>query len=103
MSHQPGYQALQRAAEGAVAALRAMQRPSGELPTYEAATPDMAGARPYAASVYTTTFAVHALRRFAEWPAAAAALAAAAAHPRGQRNPAGSWNYQGRAPTPVPP
>lgn len=94
---------LLRAAEGAVAALRAMQRPTGELPTYEAPTPDMAGARPYAASVYTTTFAVHALRRFAAWPLAAAALEAAAAHLRAERNPDGSWSYEGRATTRVPP
>jgi hypothetical protein len=92
-----------RSAEGAVAALRAMQRPSGELPTYEAPTPDMAGALPYAASVYTTTFAVHALRRFAGQPMADEALAAAVAHLRAERNPDGSWSYEGRATTRVPP
>ncbi|NTU83364.1 MAG: hypothetical protein HGA45_29010 [Chloroflexales bacterium] len=95
--------ALMRAAEGAVAALRAMQRPSGELPTYEAPTPDMARARPYAASVYTTTFAVHALRRFVDQPVAAAALTAAGAHLRAERNPDGSWSYEGRGTTRVPP
>lgn len=102
MTHDAGA-ALWRAAEGAVAALRAQQRPSGELPTYEAPTPDMAGARPYAASVYTTTFAVHALRPFAPWPAAAAALAAAGAYLRAQRNDDGSWSYEGRGTTRVPP
>lgn len=95
--------ALLRAAEGAIVALRAMQRPTGELPTYEAPTPDMAGARPYAASVYTTTFAVHALLRFRELPAAEEALVAAAAHLRAERNPDGSWSYEGRATTRVPP
>lgn len=95
--------ALLRAAEAAVVGLRAMQRPSGELLTYEAPTPDMAGARPYAASVYTTTFAVHALLRFRALPAAAEALAAAAAHLRSERNPDGSWSYEGRATARVPP
>lgn len=94
---------LTRAAEGAVAALRAMQRPLGELPTYEAPSPSMEGARPYVASVYTTTFAVHALRPFAAWPTAAAALDAAATHLRAERNPDGSWSYEGRATTRVPP
>lgn len=103
MKHTPDRHALARAAEGAAAALRAMQRPSGELPTCESPTPDMASARPYGASVYTTTFAVHALRRLAGLPAAAEALAAAAAHLRAERNPDGSWSYEGRGTTRVPP
>ncbi len=99
----PDRQDLRRAAARAVSALRAMQRPSGELPTYEAPTRTMAEARPYACSVYTTTFAVHALRHFVALPAAAATLAAAGAHLRAERNPDGSWSYEGRATTRVPP
>lgn len=63
----------------------------------------MADAQPYACSVYTTTFAVHALRRWAALPVAAATLAAAGAHLRAERNPDGSWSYEGRATRRVPP
>lgn len=99
----PDAAALRAAALRAVTALRAMQRPSGELPTYSARGADMAGATPYPCSVYTTTFAAHALRRWAGQPAADAALRAAAAHLRAERNPDGSWGYEGRATARVPP
>jgi hypothetical protein len=63
----------------------------------------MADARPYPCSVYTTAFAIHGLRRFADHPRARAIRAAAAAHLRAERNPDGSWSYEGRATSRVPP
>lgn len=93
---------IAEAAARAVAALRSTQRPSGELPTYSARRADMADAAPYACSVYTTAFAAHALRRWPDLPAAREALLAAEAHLRAQRNPDGSWSYEGRATTRVP-
>lgn len=80
-----------------------MQRPSGEIPTYEARSPSMVDAQPYASSVYTTSFVIHALQRVAALPGAAAMMAAAGEHLRAERNPDGSWSYEGRATTRVPP
>lgn len=94
---------LQAAASRAIAALAAMQRPGGEIPTYEARSPSMADARPYPASVYTTSFVVPPLHRLRALPGAAPILAAAGAHLRAERNPDGSWSYEGRATTRLPP
>lgn len=91
------------AARRALGALRAMQRPSGELPTYTARRPDMVDARAYPCSVYVTTFAIHAAYRFAGEPLADELLRAAGAHLRAERNPDGSWSYEGRATQRVPP
>jgi hypothetical protein len=63
----------------------------------------MAGARAYACSVYTTTFVMHALHRFAAWPKVARTLELAAKHLRAERNLDGSWSYEGRATRRVPP
>jgi hypothetical protein len=94
---------LQAAAAAAVAALGAMQRPCGEIPTYEARSPSMAAAKPYRSSVYTTSFAIHALQRVAGLSGAAAIMAAAGEHLHAERNPDGSWSYEGRATRRVPP
>jgi hypothetical protein len=87
----------------AVAWLRAAQRPSGELPTLTARRADMADARAHACCVYTTTYVVHALRHVAGDPAADAVRAAAGAFLRAERNADGSWSYEGRGTTRVPP
>lgn len=94
---------LTRGAHAAIAYLAAAQRPSGELPTFSARRADMADARAYPCSVYTTAFAVHGLRRFTDDPRALAVRAAAAAHLRAERNPDGSWSYEGRGTARVPP
>lgn len=99
----PGAAQLWGAATAAIAALAALQRPSGELPTLSARRADMADARPYPCSVYTTAFAAHSLRRFAADPTARATREAAAAHLRAERNPDGSWSYEGRGTRRVPP
>lgn len=91
------------AAGRAVAALQTMQRPGGELPTCTAPDLAMAGARAYPCSVYTTTFAIHALRRHIHLPGADETLRRAGAHLRAQRNPDGSWSYEGRLTRRVPP
>ncbi|MBX0328308.1 hypothetical protein K2Z83_11540 [Oscillochloris sp. ZM17-4] len=90
-------------AERAVAWLRAAQRPSGELPTFTARRPDMADARPYACCVYTTTFVAHALSRLPHIPGAAAVCGAAGGFLRAEANGDGSWSYEGRATSRVPP
>ena len=95
--------ALIEAAIGAIGALAALQRASGELPTFTARHADMRDARPYACSVYTTSFVIHALRRFAGLPAAAAILRVAGEHLRAQRNADGSWGYEGLSTSRVPP
>jgi len=94
---------LTDAAQRAIVALAALQRASGELPTLTARHADMRDARPYACSVYTTSFVIHALRHFAGLPAAAAILRVAGEHLRAQRNPDGSWGYEGLATSRVPP
>lgn len=99
----PARSAIDEAAQRAIHALAALQRPSGELPTFTARHADMRDARPYPCSVYTTSFAVHALRRFTHLPAARAVLHAAAAHLRAERNADGAWSYEGRATLRVPP
>lgn len=96
-------QTLARAAAAAIGYLAAAQAPSGELPTYSARRADMADARPYPCSVYTTTFVIHGLRRFAADPQAREVRAAAGAHLRAERNPDGSWSYEGRGTRRVPP
>jgi len=95
--------ALTDAAQRAIVALAALQRASGELPTFTARHADMRDARPYACSVYTTSFVVHALRHFAGLPAAAAILRVAGEHLRAQRNADGSWGYDGLSTSRVPP
>jgi hypothetical protein len=90
-------------AAAAIGWLQANQRPSGELPTLSARRRDMADARPYPCCVYTSTFVIHALGRFAELPAAAAVRAAAGGFLRAEANPDGSWSYEGRATRRVPP
>ena len=95
--------ALIEAAIRAIGALAALQRASGELPTFTARHADMRDARPYACSVYTTSFVIHALRRFAGLPAAAAILRVAGEHLRAQRNADGSWGYEGLSTSRVPP
>ena|GEM_PF-1841690 len=95
--------ALTEAAQRAIVALAALQRASGELPTFTARHADMRDARPYACSVYTTSFVVHALRHFAGLPAAAAILRVAGEHLRAQRNADGSWGYDGLSTSRVPP
>jgi hypothetical protein len=103
MGEAPSTDALRGAAERGIAALRAMQRPSGELPTYASRRADMADARPFACSVYASTFVVHALRHWAGHAEAAHVCARAAEHLRAQRNDDGSWSYEGRATSRVPP
>jgi hypothetical protein len=100
-----GAQPLQTspAARRALAWLRAAQRPSGELPTLTARRADMADASPYACCVYTSTFVVHALGRYAHVPDAAAVCGAAGDFLRSEANGDGSWSYEGRATRRVPP
>jgi len=95
--------ALTEAVQRAIVALAALQRPSGELPTLTARHADMRDVRPYACSVYTTSFVIHALRHFAGLPAAAAILRVAGEHLRSQRNADGSWGYEGLSTSRVPP
>jgi hypothetical protein len=63
----------------------------------------MADAQPYGCNIYSTALAAYALGRFSELPAAAAALAAARACLRAERNGDGSWSYEGRDTRRVPP
>jgi hypothetical protein len=93
----------QQPVRSALAWLRSVQRPGGELPTYTARRTDMADAQAYACCIYTTTYVIHALGRFADHPTAAAVRNAAAVFLRAQRNADGSWSYEGRATRRVPP
>lgn len=90
------------AARRAIAWLRAAQRPAGDWPTLSARRADMADARPYPCCVYTPTFVIQALGAF-DLPAAADLRAAAGAFLRAEANADGSWSYEGRATSRVPP
>lgn len=63
----------------------------------------MADARPYECNIYSTALATYVLGRFAALPTATAALGAARALLRAERNADGSWSYEGRGTTRVPP
>jgi hypothetical protein len=95
--------AIDRAARRAINWLHAAQRPTGELPTLTARGPDMADARAYPCCVYTTTFVAHALARFPHISVAERVRAAAGAFLRAEANGDGSWSYEGRATSRVPP
>jgi len=94
---------LKDAARAAIGFLADAQRPSGELPTFTARRADMADARAYPCTVYTTAFAAHGLAHFADDEVARAVRLRAATHLRAERNPDGSWSYEGRSTTRVPP
>jgi hypothetical protein len=94
---------LQSTIYNAIAWLRAAQRPSGELPTFTGRRADMADAAPYPCCVYTSTFVVHALGRYAHIADAEAVRLAAGAFLRSEANGDGSWSYEGRATRRVPP
>jgi hypothetical protein len=89
--------------ERAIAYLAAAQRPSGELPTFSSRHASMAEARPYPCSVYVSAFVALALARIAGQPLADTVRERACAHLRAERNPGGSWGYEGRATRRVPP
>ena len=89
--------------EHALSFLAAYQRPSGELPTLTSRYTSMADARPHPCSIYVTAFVALALARLADQPIASAVQKQACAHLRAERNPAGSWGYEGRATRRVPP
>jgi hypothetical protein len=63
----------------------------------------MVAAQAYECNIYSTALAGYALGRFAALPGAAEALRAAGAFLLAERNNDGSWSYEGRATSRVPP
>ncbi|NTW00811.1 MAG: hypothetical protein HGA19_05805, partial [Oscillochloris sp.] len=89
--------------ERAIAWLQANQRSSGELPTFTAQRADMTDARPYRCCIYTTTFVAQSVSKFSYIPGAEVVQKAAGAFLYAERNDDGSWSYEGRETSRVPP
>ncbi len=86
-----------------VTALCGMQRPRGDFPMLASRNLTMADARTHACNIYCATFAAYALSRFPQLPAVDVALRKAGAFLLAERNDDGSWSYEGRATSRVPP
>jgi hypothetical protein len=80
----------------ALAFLAAYQRPGGELPTLSSRFATMTAPRTYPCSIYVTAFVALALARLPDHPLASTVRTRACAHLRAERNPDGSWAYEGR-------